>query len=136
MVAQEVRGLAQRSAEAAKEIKDLIANASHEVEVGVSFVERAGASLQGIATTVQEIDAKVSAIARGAGEQSTGIREINTAVSHIDQITQQNAAMLEEAAAASQSLRNEAGELHELVSRFRIEESRAGAGSGGLRRAA
>ncbi|WP_061933454.1 methyl-accepting chemotaxis protein [Aureimonas sp. AU22] len=124
VVAQEVRGLAQRSAEAAKEIKDLIAHASHEVEVGVTYVERAGTSLQGIAAKVLEIDTKVAAIARGAAEQSTGIREINTAVSHIDQITQQNAAMLEEAAASSQSLRVEAGELSELVAQFEIGETR------------
>ncbi|WP_416357752.1 methyl-accepting chemotaxis protein [Aureimonas phyllosphaerae] len=124
VVAQEVRGLAQRSAEAAKEIKDLIARASHEVEVGVTFVERAGASLQGIAAKVLEIDGKVTAIAQGAAEQSTGIREINTAVSHIDQITQQNAAMLEEAAASSQALRGEAGDLRGLVAQFEIGEER------------
>ncbi|WP_279480678.1 methyl-accepting chemotaxis protein [Aureimonas sp. SK2] len=137
VVAQEVRGLAQRSAEAAKEIKDLIAGASHEVEVGVTFVERAGTSLQGIAAKVLEIDAKVSAIARGASEQSTGIREINTAVSHIDQTTQQNAAMLEEAAAASQALRSEAGELSRLVAHFQVGEGRGrDAGARNVRRAA
>ncbi|WP_182086628.1 methyl-accepting chemotaxis protein [Aureimonas sp. ME7] len=118
VVATEVRGLAQRSADAARQIKDLISNASREVEEGVDFVERAGESLKKIAAQVLEIDEKVVAIARGAGEQSTGIKEINTAVGHIDQVTQQNAAMLEEAAAAAEALRNEAGELRSLVSHF------------------
>ena len=120
VVAQEVRELAQRSASAAREIKTLIASSSGQVELGVEQVGRAGEALQRIAGQVLEIDDKVRAIAEGARDQASGLKEINGAVGQMDQVTQQNAAMIEEANAATQALRGEAAELERLVSRFEI----------------
>jgi len=118
VVAQEVRALAQRSADAAKEIKALIANSSSQVERGVRLVGETGQALGAIVAKVAQIDQLIGEIARSAHEQSTGLAQVNVAVNQMDQVTQQNAAMVEEASAASVSLKMEAGELDRLVSRF------------------
>ncbi|WP_297512776.1 methyl-accepting chemotaxis protein [uncultured Caulobacter sp.] len=118
VVAQEVRALAQRSAEAAKEIKALIANSSDQVERGVKLVGETGSALGAIALKVNEIDRLISEIAESAQQQAVGLSEVNQAVNQMDQVTQQNAAMVEQATAAATSLKGEAGELERLVSRF------------------
>jgi len=118
VVAQEVRALAQRSAEAAKEIKALIANSSSQVERGVRLVGDTGQALTGIAAKVAEIDKLISEISLSAQEQATGLSQVNIAVNQMDQVTQQNAAMVEEATAAAANLKAEARGLAELVSRF------------------
>jgi methyl-accepting chemotaxis protein len=127
VVAQEVRALAQRSAEAAKEIKTLISTSSQQVETGVNLVAQTGQALRAIVDQVASIDALVKEIAASAQEQSTGLHQVNVAVNQMDQVVQQNAAMVEEATAATHSLKGEAGELAGLVGRFRTEESRPGA---------
>ncbi|MDR3463152.1 MAG: methyl-accepting chemotaxis protein [Beijerinckiaceae bacterium] len=127
VVASEVRALAQRSAEAAKEIKTLVSASSQQVEAGVKLVGETGTVLEGILAQVAEISAVISGIAASTQDQARGLAEVNTAVNQMDQFTQQNAAMVEETAAAGQSLSNETEELTRLISRFRIEpESAAG----------
>lgn len=123
VVASEVRALAQRSSEAAKEIKDLISTSSEQVGTGVELVGRTGAALREILGSVTSISELVGDIANTAKEQSVGIGEINAAVNQIDQVTQQNAAMVEESTAASHSLMQEAEELAKLVAQFRVEAS-------------
>ena len=120
VVASEVRALAQRSAEAAKEIKVLISASSTQVKTGVSLVGQTGEALQRIVSRVAEIDGLVSEIAASAQEQATGLQQVNTAVNQMDQVTQQNAAMVEESTAASHSLSQEAESLAQSVSRFQI----------------
>ncbi len=122
VVAQEVRALAQRSADAAKEIKGLIANSTKQVERGVHLVGDTGQALTKIVATITNIDALVSEIAQSSQEQATGLNEVNTAVNQMDQVTQQNAAMVEQATAAASSLKGEAGELSRLVGRFETGE--------------
>ena len=118
VVAQEVRALAQRSAEAAKEIKALIASSSEQVQRGVRLVGDTGQALGAIVTKVTDIDALISEIALSSQEQATGLNQVNSAVNQMDQVTQQNAAMVEEATAAASTLKAEAMELVDLVSRF------------------
>jgi methyl-accepting chemotaxis protein len=118
VVAQEVRALAQRSADAAKEIKSLIASSSEQVQRGVKLVGDTGEALTGIATQVSQIDALISDIARSAQEQAVGLSQVNSAVNQMDQVTQQNAAMVEQTTAAAASLKAEAMELTNLVGRF------------------
>jgi len=120
VVASEVRALAQRSAEAAREIKTLISASSTQVGQGVDLVEKTGQALQRIVDKVAEIDSLVSEISASAQEQATGLNEVNTAVNQMDQVTQQNAAMVEESTAATHSLAQETEELARLVSKFRI----------------
>jgi methyl-accepting chemotaxis protein len=120
VVASEVRALAQRSAEAAKEIKGLIQASTMHVSSGVELVGETGKALDRIATQVTEINAIVAEIAASAAEQSTGLAEVNTAVNQMDQMTQQNAAMVEQTTAASHSLASEAGELATLVGHFKL----------------
>lgn len=120
VVASEVRALAQRSAEAAKEIKALISTSGQQVSQGVDLVGQTGASLEKIVAQVAEISGLVTEIAASAREQSTGLGEVNTAVNQMDQVTQQNAAMVEESTAASHSLAQEAEELGRLVAKFRL----------------
>nr|WP_280952584.1 methyl-accepting chemotaxis protein [Neorhizobium alkalisoli] len=125
VVAQEVRELASRSANAAKEIKTLITASSQQVQSGVDLVVQTGTALQKIVGEVQEINRHVQAIAEASREQSLGLQEINTAVNTMDQGTQQNAAMVEESTAASAALASEARSLTEMLGQFRL--SAAGA---------
>jgi methyl-accepting chemotaxis protein len=121
VVAQEVRELAQRSAQAAKEIKGLIRNSSSEVEGGVKLVLEASDSLKTIGSFIVEMNAHMDSIATSAREQSVGLAEVNGAVNGMDQMTQQNAAMVEQSTAASSSLAQEALKLRDLVSQFQLE---------------
>ena len=120
VVASEVRALAQRSAEAAKEIKALISASSQQVGAGVALVGQTGEALKRIVGRVAEIDGLVAEISASAQEQATGLQQVNTAVNQMDQVTQQNAAMVEESTAASHSLAQEADVLAASVARFRI----------------
>jgi methyl-accepting chemotaxis protein len=120
VVAQEVRALAQRSADAAREIKGLIVASGQQVEQGVSLVSRTGTALETIVTRVAEINTLVGQIATSAREQATGLTEVNSAVNQMDQVTQQNAAMVEQATAASHTLGSEAARLAELVGLFQL----------------
>ncbi len=126
VVAQEVRALAQRSAEAAKEIKTLIANSTAQVSRGVQLVGDTGQALIGIVGKVSQIDTLISEIAQSSQEQATGLNQVNSAVNQMDQVTQQNAAMVEEATAAATNLRSEAGELARLVARFETGQEASG----------
>ncbi|MBB3308462.1 methyl-accepting chemotaxis protein-1 (serine sensor receptor) [Rhizobium sp. BK196] len=126
VVAQEVRELAQRAAQAAKEIKVLIQQSSAEVENGVKLVLQTGTSLKSIGEYVAQINQVMDAIATAAREQSTGLAEINTAVNQMDQSTQQNAAMVEQSTAAVASLSSEAGRLRDLVNQFQLEGNSRG----------
>jgi methyl-accepting chemotaxis protein len=120
VVASEVRALAQRSADAAKEIKGLINTSSEQVGEGVRLVGDTGEALTRIAAQVAEINAIVVDIAASAQEQATGLQQVNTAVNQMDQVTQQNAAMVEESTAASHSLAREAEQLRKLMEQFRV----------------
>ncbi len=119
VVATEVRELAQRSANAAREIKDLIGRSDEKVQQGVELVSRAGEALQSIADQVKQIDTLVRAIADASREQTSGLREVNSSITQIDQATQHNAAMVEEANAATFGLAREAEGLDALIQRFR-----------------
>jgi methyl-accepting chemotaxis protein len=127
VVASEVRALAQRSAEAAKEIKALISASTTQVASGVELVGETGKALDRIAAQVTEINAIVAEIAASAQEQATALAEVNTAVNQMDQMTQQNAAMVEESTAASHSLAEEAEKLTSLVSQFKTGQDIASA---------
>ena len=128
VVASEVRALAQRSSAAAKEIKTLIGASTQHVGRGVDQVGRAGEALASIVNRVAHISTLVSDIAAGASEQSTGLAEINIGVTQLDQVTQQNAAMVEQSTAASHSLHQEAVDLAALVSRFALRDGRRAGG--------
>jgi methyl-accepting chemotaxis protein len=119
VVASEVRALAQRSADAAKEIKALISASTEQVERGVRLVGETGEALTGIVAKVTQIDGLIREIAVSSQEQATGLNQVNAAVNQMDQVTQQNAAMVEEATAAAANLKSEAAELARLVTRFR-----------------
>ncbi|WP_297371616.1 methyl-accepting chemotaxis protein [Acidocella sp.] len=120
VVATEVRALAQRSADAAKEIKALISTSGAQVETGVRLVNETGEALTRIVEQVNQLNTLIADIAASAGEQATGLAEVNSAVNQMDQVTQQNAAMVEESTAASHALASEADELGRLVGQFRI----------------
>ncbi|MFB9913857.1 methyl-accepting chemotaxis protein [Rhizobium paknamense] len=120
VVAQEVRELAQRSANAAKEIKGLITNSATAVSEGVKLVSDTGEGLTTIEQLVQTINAHMDAIATAAQEQSSGLAEVNTAVNHMDQATQQNAAMVEEMNAAGAGLAQESHKLSDLLAQFQL----------------
>ncbi|WP_158814573.1 methyl-accepting chemotaxis protein [Methylocapsa sp. S129] len=136
VVASEVRALAQRSAAAAKEIKGLISASTGQVDHGVKLVAETGNSLERIMAQVGEINIVVSEIAAGAKEQSTGLDEVNAAINRMDQVTQQNAAMVEESTAASRSLTGETAQLSGLVSQFQIGRARDGSMRRELQKAA
>ncbi|ASY60841.1 PAS domain-containing methyl-accepting chemotaxis protein [Sinorhizobium sp. CCBAU 05631] len=120
VVAQEVRELAQRSAKAAKEIKELITDSNAHVKNGVALVGETGTVLNTIVSQVQQVNGNVEAIVEAAREQATGIKEINQAVNTMDQGTQQNAAMVEESTAAAHNLAREAESLFRLLGQFNV----------------
>src|SRR3546814_1781631 len=120
VVAQEVRELAQRSANAAKEIKTLISNSAREVESGVSLVRSTGDALVEIVSLVDRVNSHVETIATASREQATALQEINASVNQMDQMTQQNAAMVEETTAASTTLAEQSLHLPHLLSPFTL----------------
>ena len=132
VVATEVRALAQRSADAAKEIKALISASGKQVDSGVKLVGETGLALGRIVDQINRLSTLVTEIAGSTQEQSTGLSEVNSAVNQMDKVTQQNAAMVEQATAASHGLSSEAEALARLVGQFQIE---AGASGGAPRRA-
>jgi len=123
VVATEVRALAQRSADAAKEIKTLVLGSSQQVEKGVKLVGETGKALDRIVEQVVKLNMLIGDIAVSAQEQATGLQQVNTAVNQMDQVTQQNAAMVEESTAASHSLTGEAEELMRLVGQFNLSDA-------------
>ncbi len=125
VVASEVRALAQRSADAAKEIKALISASTDQVSRGVGCVGQTGEALTRIVEQVAKINDVVSEISASAHEQATGLQQVNTAVNQMDQVTQQNAAMVEQATAAGHSLREETDGLSQLMSEFRVGDQAA-----------
>jgi methyl-accepting chemotaxis protein len=121
VVASEVRSLAQRSAAAAKEIKELIADSVEKVGAGSQLVERAGSTMTEVVASVKRVTDIVADITAATQEQSAGINEVNLAITQMDQTTQQNAALVEQAAAAADSLKGQAGSLALLVGKFKLE---------------
>ena len=126
VVAAEVRALAQRSSDAAMEIKGLIGESADQVQNGVTLVGKSGSALSAVVGQVSHISGLISGIAKAAALQSNGLNEINIGVLQLDQVTQQNAAMVEESTAASHLLNNEAAKLAELVAHFDIERRASG----------
>jgi methyl-accepting chemotaxis protein len=122
VVASEVRVLAQRSAEAAKQIKALIGSSVERVEAGTGIVRRAGATIEEIVSSSQRVDHLLGEVANGAREQGAGIAQISQAVQQLDKMTQQNAALVEQTAAASSAMREQALGLVGQVSHFRLPE--------------
>jgi methyl-accepting chemotaxis protein len=137
VVAAEVRNLAQRSAAAAKEIKTLIGDSVDKVEAGTKLVDAAGKTMEEIVTAVNKVSNLVAEIAAASQEQSSGIEQVNTAVTQMDQVVQQNASLVEEATAATESMKEQAASLLQVVSRFQLGGGQAPreAGSGKLSRA-
>ncbi|MPT74313.1 methyl-accepting chemotaxis protein, partial [Burkholderia pseudomallei] len=127
VVAGEVRSLAQRSATAAKEIKQLIGDSAHKVQSGSALVERAGATMAEIVQAVRRVTDIMGEISAASEEQSTGIVQVNRAVSQMDAVTQQNAALVEQAAAAAASLEDQTRQMKQIVSAWRIEGASAAA---------
>jgi methyl-accepting chemotaxis protein len=125
-VASEVRSLAQRSAQAAKDIKDLITNSTSQVEEGVDLVNRAGSSLNEIATSIKMVVAFVADIASASAQQATGLDRISKALVEMDDVTQQNSALVEENAATAQMLADQAGAMNERVAFFQLAEGSRG----------
>jgi methyl-accepting chemotaxis protein len=123
VVATEVRALAQRSADSAREIKALISTSTKQVDVGVQLVGETGTALVEIAAQIAKLNGLVAQIAAAAHEQSAGLREVNVAVNQMDQVTQQNAAMVEQSTAASHGLAGEAQELARLVGQFQLDST-------------
>jgi methyl-accepting chemotaxis protein len=126
VVASEVRALAQRSAEAAREIKGLIGTSVERVEAGHALVGRAEQTVGAVVTQVRRVADLLGEISAASGEQTKGLGEIGSAVTQLDQVTQQNAALVEESAAAAESLRHQAQELSKAVGSFRLAEQAAG----------
>ncbi len=125
VVASEVRSLAQRSAAAAKEIKALIGDSVEKVDAGAKLVDQAGATMGEIVESVKKVTAIIGEITAASTEQSAGIEQINAALTQMDQVTQQNAALVEEAAAAASSLQDQAGNLEQVVGVFKLDGSSA-----------
>jgi len=120
VVAGEVRTLAQRSAQAAREIKSLIVTSTDKVDAGARLVSQAGESMSEIESAIQRVTDMMRDISASASEQSDGIRQVNQAVSHLDQMTQQNAALVEQSAAAAASMREQAQRLNQAVNAFQV----------------
>ena len=121
VVASEVRSLAQRSAQAAKEIKGLIDTSVSKVESGTQLVADAGSTMQEIVSSVQRVSEMIGTITSSAADQSVGITQVHTAVNHLDDMTQQNAALVEQSAAAAMSLKDQASRLAQLVAVFKFD---------------
>ncbi|EUC16672.1 methyl-accepting chemotaxis protein [Paraburkholderia hospita] len=134
VVASEVRSLAQRSAAAAKEIKGLIGESNERVTAGADLVQRSGSTMTDIVDAIARVSAIMSEIAEAATEQSTGIDQVNLAVAQMDEVTQQNAALVEQAAAAASSLEEQARRLTTAVAVFRTDSGHASASRGAARR--
>ncbi|MCC6948526.1 MAG: PAS domain S-box protein [Bradyrhizobiaceae bacterium] len=128
VVAAEVRSLAQRSSQAAKDIKELINNSSEQVQEGVELVNRAGTALSEIVASIKQVADVVSEIASASGEQATGIDQINTALTQMDEVTQQNSALVEQNAASAKTLEEMATMMQKRVAQFRLQAGRAAAG--------
>jgi methyl-accepting chemotaxis protein len=122
VVASEVRSLAQRSSQAAKDIKDLITNSNSQVKNGVDLVNKAGAALTEIVTSIKSVAETVSEIAAASAEQATGLEQVNRALNQMDQATQQNSALVEENAATAKTLENQAVAMTEKVAVFRLDD--------------
>jgi methyl-accepting chemotaxis protein len=120
VVAAEVRSLAQRSAVAAKEIKTLIGDSVDKVDAGTKLVDAAGQTMEEIVSSVKKVSDLIAEIAAASQEQSSGIDQVNTAVTQMDQVVQQNASLVEEATAATESMKNQAAMLLGMVSRFKL----------------
>jgi methyl-accepting chemotaxis protein len=120
VVASEVRNLAQRSAAAAKEIKELINNSVEKVEVGTKLVDQTGDTMHEVVGSIKRVADIVAEIAAANNEQSSGIEQVNEAIMQMDQVTQQNASLVEEAAAAAEALQEQAQSLAGVVSVFRV----------------
>jgi methyl-accepting chemotaxis protein len=127
VVAQEVRNLAQRSAQASKEIKALILDSDGQVREGVDLVKKAGNALEGIVSGVQQVASLISDMASASTEQATALDEINATVAQMDEMTQKNAALVEETTAAAQAMAGQAGDLKALVGFFRLDDATAAA---------
>jgi methyl-accepting chemotaxis protein len=127
VVASEVRSLAQRSSQAAKDIKDLITNSSGQVQEGVELVNKAGASLTEIVESIKKVAQIVSEIAAASAEQSTGLDQVNIALTQMDEVTQQNSALVEENAAAAKALEQQSKAMDQRVSFFQVDAAQAGA---------
>lgn len=125
VVASEVRHLAQRSASAAKDIKTLIGNSVNKVDLGTALANEAGRTMEKVVASVMQVSSIMSDISLASHEQSSGIVQVNQAVSHMDEVTQQNAALVEEAAAAATSLEDQAIKLQQTVSVFKLEHRTA-----------
>jgi methyl-accepting chemotaxis protein len=125
VVAAEVRNLAQRSAAAAKEIKALIGSSVEQVDAGSRLVEAAGRTMDDIVASVKKVSDLISEIAAASHEQSSGIEQVNTAVTQMDQVVQQNASLVEEATGATESMKEQAATLLRTVARFRIDDAAA-----------
>ncbi|MBE7367058.1 hypothetical protein IM787_05760 [Ramlibacter sp. HM2] len=123
VVAGEVRALAQRSATAAREIRALIAESTGRVEAGARLVQGAGETMREIVVSVEKVSGLVAEIAQACQEQSAGIGQVNGAITQMEQVVQQNASLVEEAAAATESMKDDAAMLFRLVSRFRLEDA-------------
>jgi methyl-accepting chemotaxis protein len=128
VVAGEVRNLAHRSASAAKEIKALIDDSVNKVQTGTRLVDQAGATMEEIVVSVNRVTGIMREIASASHEQSESIDQVNVAIGRMDDVTQQNAALVEEAAASAVSLEQQAASLVELVSVFRVADPHAGGG--------
>ena len=125
VVAAEVRNLAQRSAAAAKEIKELIGDSVGRVEAGSRLVGQAGLTMEEVVASVQRVTAMIGEIATASAEQRDGIEQVSTAISQMDNVTQQNAALVEQAAAAADALQQQAANLNEAVSIFKLHDGAA-----------
>src|SRR5690242_18881771 len=137
VVASEVRSLAQRSSQAAKDIKDLITNSSVQVKDGVELVSKTGQSLSEIVASIKSVAEIVADIATASSEQATGIEQVNKALTQMDEVTQQNSALVEENAATAKTLDQQAQAMSERLSFFRVgDEAEAGRSNAGPARAA
>jgi methyl-accepting chemotaxis protein len=125
VVASEVRNLAQRSASAAKEIKVLIGNSVDKVEIGTRLVDQAGVTMNAVVDSIKRVTDIMSEIAHASQEQGVGIDQVNQAIGQMDQVTQQNAALVEQAAAAAASMQQQAANLSRVVSVFQLDTGRA-----------